>query len=254
MNITNIIHAAVKCGGYSVTEPLTKEDYGIILKIEGVELPESYQVDFASSDKGGTAITMLGDADGVLIPHQFIDGGQDVFAFLYLVGEDFGKTVYKFRIPNKVRPDRTDIQPTPEEQSTLDQLINELNGAVEQTSADVVTTGQNAQRAEDAKDVAVSAKNEAVSAKTAAQTAQTGAETAESHAQGYALSASDSASSASESASRAETAADNAEQSAAQSGYMWFCIEDGKLYLDRTPNTQVDFYMSDGKLYVEEVV
>ena len=254
MSTINIINAVVKCGGHTVTAPITKEDYGIILKIDGVDLPTTYEVDFSNSEKGGTSITMIGNADGVLIPHQFIDTGKDIYAFLYLTGDDFGKTVYKFRIPNKVRPDRTDIQPTPEEQSTLDQLINELNGAVEQTSADVVTTGQNAQRAEDAKDVAVSAKNEAVSAKTAAQTAQTGAETAESHAQGYALSASDSASSASESASRAETAADNAEQSAAQSGYMWFYIEDGKLYLDRTPNTQVDFYMSDGKLYVEEVV
>ena len=27
---------------------------------------------------------------------------------------------------------------------------------------------------------------------------------------------------------------------------------DGKLYMDKTANTQVDFYMQDGKLYVEE--
>ena len=132
MDTSKIIRGVVSNGRYTVTAPIVKEDYGLYLKIEGVELPSTYEVDFSNSENSGTSVTMIGNSDGVLIPHQFIDSGKDVFAFLYHVGEDFGRTVYKFRIPNKVRPDRTDEQPTPEEQSVIDQVIASLNDAVDE--------------------------------------------------------------------------------------------------------------------------
>ena len=137
MNTSKIIKAVVGGSRYTVTAPILKEDYGIILQIEGAELPESYQVDFSNDAHNGTSITMIGNSDGVLIPKQFIDTGRDVFAFLYWVGEDYGKTVYKFRIPNKVRPDRTNTEPTPEEQSAIDQAIAALNIAVDKTETNV---------------------------------------------------------------------------------------------------------------------
>lgn len=133
MDTSKIIRGVVSSGRYTVTAPIVKEDYGLYLKIEGVELPETYQVDFSNSENSGTSVTMIGNADGVLIPHQFIDTGKDIFAFLYHVGADFGRTVYKFRIPNKLRPGRTDDEPTPEEQSVIDQTIAALNEAVEST-------------------------------------------------------------------------------------------------------------------------
>lgn len=50
---------------------------------------------------------------------------------------------------------------------------------------------------------------------------------------------------------RAETAQDKAEQAAAQSGYMFFYIDDdGHLIYQRTENTQVDFYLENGHLFV----
>ena len=137
MNTSKIIKAVVGGSKYTVTAPILKEDYGIILQIEGAELPESYQVDFSNDEHNGTSVTMVGNADGVKIPKQFIDTGRDVFAFLYWVGEDYGKTVYKFRIPNKVRPDRTNAEPTPEEQSAIDQAISALNDAVDKTETNV---------------------------------------------------------------------------------------------------------------------
>jgi hypothetical protein len=130
MNTSKIIKGVVGGGRYTVTSPIMQEHYGIILKIEGAELPETYQVDFSNDEHHGTSVTMIGNADGVKIPRQFIDTGKDVFAFLYWVGEDYGKTVYKFRIPNKLRPDRTNEQPTPEQQSVIDQTISALNDAV----------------------------------------------------------------------------------------------------------------------------
>ena len=148
IDTSKVIHAPVGGGRYTVTAPIVKEDYGLYLKIEGLELPSTYEVDFSNSEHNGTSVTMIGNSDGVLIPSQFISSGKDVFAFLYHVGADFGRTVYKFRIPNKLRPDRTDEQPTPEEQSIIDQTISALNEAMaewEGMTAEAVTLPPNSQ-------------------------------------------------------------------------------------------------------------
>lgn len=238
IDTTKIIHAPVGGGRYTVTAPIVKEDYGLYLKIEGLELPQTYEVDFSNSEHSGTSVTMIGNADGVLIPHQFIDTGKDVFAFLYHVGADFGRTVYKFRIPNKLRPDRTNEQPTPEQQSVIDQAISALNSAVAQTAEDVASADASAQSAsesaEQAHDSAVDAQNYAESASGYASDAQGYATTASqkataagnsadqaaqiktdiegyvSTAQGYAQTASNKASQASQSATTASNKANEA--------------------------------------------
>ena len=52
----------------------------------------------------------------------------------------------------------------------------------------------------------------------------------------------------------AEDAADRAEQAASEAGYMFFYVdENGHLIYERTTNTEVDFYLSNGNLYVEAV-
>ena len=253
MNTSKIIRAAVGGGRYTTTAPLMKEDHGIYLKIEGVELPASYEVDFSNSRKGGDSVTMIGDESGVLIPTQFIKDGKDVFAFLYWVGVDFGKTVYTFCIPNHVRPDRTNETPEPEQQSVIDQAISALNTAVAQTAQDALDADASAtSAAESATSAAESASQSAQSASQASASATSAAQSAQ-QASESASTASAAANNAAASASSAATSAERAEQSAAQSGYLWFYIEDGKLYMDRTQNTHVDFYMQDGKLYVEEI-
>ena len=218
MDTSKIIRGAVSNGRYTVTAPIVKEDYGLYLKIEGVELPETYQVDFSNSENSGTSVTMIGNADGVLIPSQFISSGKDVFAFLYHVGADFGRTVYKFRIPNKVRPDRTNEQPTPEEQSVIDQSIAALNEAVEQTAQDVLTTTTNAAEAQRHAEDADQSAQDAEDSKVAAETAKNAAETARANAQtsetNAALSA-DAAEQAKQAAQRSAEDAAAAEEGAA---------------------------------------
>lgn len=207
MDTSKIIRGIVNGRNYTVTSPIVKEDYGLYLQIEGVELPPTYQVDFSNSENNGTSVTMIGNADGVLIPHQLISTGKDVFAFLYWVGADYGKTVYKFRIPNKLRPDRTDDTPTPEEQSTIDQAINALNTAVEQTAEDVINADASAQ----------SASQSAESAEQSAQTARGWAESAEDYAQSAEqseLQASASATASAQSASQAQGYAQTASEKA----------------------------------------
>ena len=253
MDTSKIIRAVVGGGRYTTTAPLMKEDHGIYLKIEGIDLPATYEVDFSNERKNGTSVTMVGNADGVLIPTQFIKTGKDIFAFLYHVGEDYGKTVYTFCIPNRVRPDRTNEQPEPEQQSVIDQTIAALNTAVAKTAQDVIDADASAQSAAESADLSgLSARSAGEYASQASASATSAARSAQ-QSSASASTANSAATSASASASSAATSADRAEQAAAQSGYLWFYIENGKLYMDRTANTQVDFFMRDGKLYVEEI-
>lgn len=223
MNTSKIIKGVVSNGRYTVTAPIVKEDYGLQLQIEGVDLPSSYQVDFSNSENSGTSITMVGNSNKVRIPTELIETGKDIFAFLYVVGSGYGRTVYKFRIPNKLRPDRTNIAPTPEEQSVIDQAISALNEAVAQTAEDVNTTAENASRAydyaEEADSSATDARNYANNAQTSANSASASASQASTSASASAQSASQSAQIKADVESLAEDAqgyADSARQSASQ--------------------------------------
>ena len=244
MSELNIITANLSHGKQFVTASRYMEDYGQILKIEGIDLPSVYQVDFSNNLMRGTSMTVLGNADGVAIPDEYISTGRDVYAFLYLTGDSWGRTIATIRIPNKTRPKRTDAIPTPTQQGIIDQTIAALNDAVESTAADAEQTASDAARAEAARTAAETAEDNAEASATAAAQSEANASTSASTATAAATSASQSAQSAYADAERAE-------QAAGQSGYMFFYIdENGDLRYQRTDNVDVDFYLNDGDLYV----
>ena len=253
MDTSKIIKGVVNSGRYTVTAPIVKEDYGLYLQIEGVELPSTYEVDFSNSEHNGTSVTMIGNSDGVLIPHQFIDTGKDIFAFLYHVGANYGRTVYKFRIPNKVRPDRTDDTPTPEQASVIDQAISALNTAVEQTAQDVIDADASAQSASGSAEQAESARDTAQTYANNAQTSATQAFASASQASASAGTASAAATSASASAASAYADAERAEQAASTAGYLDVEIVDGRLIYTRTDAVDVDFTLNNGRLIMEAI-
>lgn len=252
MDVTKIIKATAVRGRTSTAASVIKEDHGLYLLIGGIDLPEVYEVDFSNEEHAGTSVTMVGNADGVLIPTQFIKSGKDVFAFYYHVGDDFGRTLYTIRIPNKLRPDRTDEAPTPEEQSVIDQAISALNTAVAKTAQDVIDAGASATAAaQSATNAAASATASATSAGQAAASATSAGQSAVSAA-GSATSAGQSATSASASAASAETSADRAEQAANTAGWVDFYVdEDGYLHYVKAESTGLDFYVdAEGYLHV----
>ena len=252
MNTSKIIKGVVGGSRYTVTAPIMKEDYGLYLQIEGCELPSTYEVDFSNDEHCGTSVTMIGDENGVLIPSQFISDGKDVFAFYYHVGADYGRTTYKFRIPNKCRPDRTNVQPTPEEQSTIDQAIAALNAAVEQTAADVESADESAQSAAESAETATAKASEAAASEAQAGTYAGNAAQFAVQSAASAQASAQSASAASQSAQYANADAERAEQAAAQAGWLHCWIgENGHLMLERTSNAAVDFSLVDGRLIME---
>ena len=244
MEVSKTIYGRVGPRGTYTEGMITEEDYGILFQMPDLDLPAAYQVDFSNKLASGTALTVVGNSDGALIPQSLMDSGKDVYAFLYYVGDGFGKTTHVFRINNNRRAKRGAPAPDPEQQSVIDQTIAALNDAVESTAADAEQTASDATRAEAARQGAESAEaNAAASATAAAQS--------EANAIASASTASAAATSASASAASAATNADRAEQAAGQSGYMFFYIdENGDLRYQRTDNVDVDFYLNDGDLYV----
>lgn len=129
---TNIVVAAF--GGSKVvrTRALYQWDYGQVLHFEGLDLPSAYIVHFSNVGVGGTAKTMVGNADGVDIPDEYLTTGQTVYAWVYLhAGEDDGETVYSVIIPVTQRPQPTEDEPTPVQQGVIDQAIAALNAGVQ---------------------------------------------------------------------------------------------------------------------------
>lgn len=244
MEVSKIIYGRVgPLGPYTIGE-ITEEDYGIVFQMPDLDLPTAYQVDFSNKLASGTALTVVGNSDGALIPQSLIDSGKDVYAFLYYVGDSFGKTTHVWRINNNRRAGRGHPAPDPEQQSVIDATIAALNNAVEATAADAEQTASDAARAEAARDRAETAANSAEASATNAAQSEANAAQSENTASAAATSASASAASAYADAERAEQASANA-------GYMFFYIDEhGDLIYQRTPNTEVDFYLSNGDLYV----
>lgn len=135
----NIVTAELNSRFPSRTVPLYQYDYGQVLKFEGVELPDAYEVHFSNQDIQGTAKAQIGTADGVEIPDEYLLSGEPIYVWVFLhTGDSDGETEYKTVIPVHKRAQVEDVEPTPVQQDVITQTIAVLNTAVE--------------RAEDAKD------------------------------------------------------------------------------------------------------
>ena len=193
------------------TAPLWQYDYGQILQITGLDLPQAFEVHFSNSRKSGETITQIGTDGAVTIPDMYLTSGADIYCFIFLHdGADDGETEYVIKIPVRERPEPSDIEPTPEQQDVITEAIAALNDAVTQTGQDVISAGASAtaaaQSATDAQTAATQAQGSATAASASATTASTAAATATQKAGEAATSASNAAS--------AKTAAETAETNA----------------------------------------
>lgn len=109
-------------------------DISQVLEFRGIELPSYFEVDFCNEGDVDT-ITMIGSSGAVQIPDQFLATGRKVKAYIVLTEDDSTQTRYEITIPVVERPARTETEPTPAEQSTIDQLIDALNDGVDAAEA-----------------------------------------------------------------------------------------------------------------------
>lgn len=251
----NIINAVFGSGICAVTTSAYRANYGMKLRFSGIELPTAFECDFSNYDTSNNdSITAIGQNNEVQIPDQLWDSGLNIYAYVYLHPTDnSGVTVYTVTIPVLGRPNRTEEQPTPHEQSVIEQAISALNSAVEQTAADVASADASASAAAQSEANAATSERSAAASAGAALASQNAAESASQSATESASGAAESAESAAASAESAYNDAERAEQAATTAGYLDVEIVDGRLIYTRTDAVNVDFELQNGHLLMEVI-
>ena len=187
MAISRVIEVSFRGSSVALVRIDTAYFYnnGILFKPTDLDLPASYQVHWADSPQASTTLETIGTAEGAPIPDDLWNRSRVIYGWIYLhPTEDSGVTGYEVRIYKNVRagmPDGT--EPTPAEQSTIDQAISALNTAVAKTAQDVVSADQSARSASDDADRAERARTRAETAQGKAEDAQESAERAKDDAE-----------------------------------------------------------------------
>lgn len=239
-----------------VANPLWQYDYGQTLLIKGLNLPELYEVHFAPS-RTGNAVTVIGTDEGVSIPDALLETAGEFYAWIYLhTGEDDGETEYEIKIPVKERAKPTHEEPTPVQQTEIEQVIAELENSQGRAEAAAETAEQAATSATSSAQAAATSEQNASDSEDAARQYASNAQQSATSAESSASSASTSEANAAQSAEDAEYYADVAEQVANTAGYMFMEIDaNGHLVYTRTDQVDADFHIerSVGHLILEAV-
>lgn len=114
--MNNIIFANFECNETikSVHQKIWQWDYGQILRIQGLDLPDAVEIHFSLQETGGTAKRRIGvTKDGVtdvLVPDFILDGegierDYTAYAFIYLSNEESGQTEHRIKMSITARPE-----------------------------------------------------------------------------------------------------------------------------------------------------
>ena len=134
LNVTTAVFGE-NCNTATATPSLAQWDQGQKLKIEGVDLPASYQVEFSTAYTRN-AIQQIGDADGVTIPNELLQRSAPITAYIVLHGSAGSRdTEYWVTIHITPRTPPETVTPDPEEMSVIDQTIAALQEGVADAEA-----------------------------------------------------------------------------------------------------------------------
>ena len=214
----NIVAATFQ-PGYTTAKVLGlwQYDYGQILRIQGLELPDAVEIHFSLQEKGGESERQVGlTRDGVTevaVPNSYLENAgtsrdYSIYAFLYISDGKSGNTEYKITMYVQSRPEPKDPE-TPEDpkDDPFGKTIEAVNKAMESTKASAEVAADSAKSASES---ATRAEKSAVESQESAKAAAT----SEKAAATSATAAAESASQARESATAARSAADQAAKSA----------------------------------------
>ena len=127
--MSNIIEVYPLAGKTAHTAPAWQYDYGQALHINGLELPASYKAEFSNTGRGD-AISTVQTTDEITIPAQFLESGASVYVWLVVVDEQSRTTEYALIVPVAARAKPAGEEPTPAEQSEIDQTLAALNSGI----------------------------------------------------------------------------------------------------------------------------
>lgn len=124
---------------YKRVTGLWQWDYGQVLRIQGLNLPNAVEIHFSLQESGGEAKKRVGfTKDGVtdvVIPESMLEneeslGNYDIFAFIYLTDDTSGQTEYKICMPVKERP-KPEAFDKPEDGEIFREAIKAVNDATD---------------------------------------------------------------------------------------------------------------------------
>lgn len=147
--MSNIVTAAFLNSRIAKTRSLWKYDKGMILHVEGVELPEWVEIHFSNTGDGTTTLGLMHNGE-VEIPNDYLETGRDINAYFYLHTGDSGYTAYQVIIPVKPRPRPNDGEPTVTQEEALDAAIEALNTSAQEAAESAESAEASAVRAEEA--------------------------------------------------------------------------------------------------------
>ena len=114
------------------TYPLYQYDYGQVLKISGIELPQTFEVLF-SNGVSYNAKRVIGTDYEVDIPDELLMMNKNIIGWIFLHdGETDGETEYTIRVPIKPRSKVVEGEFTPQEQDVISQLVSTISALSEQ--------------------------------------------------------------------------------------------------------------------------
>ena len=134
---SNIVTAVAGDKLYIKTDSVFQYDYGLKLVVEGITLPESFNVHFANSNNAA-AKTVVGDATGTPIPDEYLRNGEDIHAYIYLKNEnEYGYSILHIHIPVVDRAAIDTEEITPIDHTYIEDALETIAEAVEETEANV---------------------------------------------------------------------------------------------------------------------
>lgn len=135
-------------GKFTVKPAVYQWDYGLIMKIYGLELPDVTEWHFGN---GEMTVTSIGDATSVSVPDECLEKTGDLRVY-YIghTGESDGETIYNFTIPVFKRPKPSDVEPTPVQQDVITQTIAALQTESSKAETAATSAKASAQKAEEA--------------------------------------------------------------------------------------------------------
>lgn len=214
----NIVTATFQ-PGYTTAKVLGlwQYDYGQILRIQGLELPDTIEIHFSLQEKGGESERQVGvTRDGVTevsIPNSYLENAgtsrdYSIYAFLYISDGKSGNTEYKITMHVQSRPKPKDPE-TPEDpkKDPFGETVEVVNKAMESARASAEAAAESEKSASES---AARAEKSAVESQKSAESAAESEKAAATSATAAAQSASQSR----ESAATARSAADQAAKSA----------------------------------------
>ena len=145
---TNILQVKFSTARSVISSPLYQYDYGQIIHIIGLNLPENFEAHFSNSQNSGDAETYLGTENFVTIPDKYLETGETIYCFIYLHNDTTdGETEYKIKIPVYKRPRRTTAEPTPEQVDLITQVISQLGRDATRAETAATQAEESAERA-----------------------------------------------------------------------------------------------------------